>query len=300
MKITLFHNPGAGEGEPTAGEFEEAFIDAGHEVFYQSVKEAGFTDALEEAADVVAIAGGDGTLRRLLSHLAGRPHPPVLLLAVGTANNIARSLGCMRDWRETVAAFDRYEARPFHHGRVACGGRTDFFFESVGVGAFARLLHLTKKRSAAVTKMAGGREGFARDYAALRELVRTAEPLEVTLSSADSHIVDRYLLVEFMNIRSIGPLLHFATENCLEGTDAMEVALVPESHRQALLDYFDAKLGGDEATFPGILWRPGEEASLTWGCGDYHVDDEPRTASPFSRMHALRTGEPLMVLRPPK
>ena len=63
MRITLIHNPVSGRRRGTsARSLERLLEDAGHEVRYQSSKEKGFKRALKEPADLVVVAGGDGTV----------------------------------------------------------------------------------------------------------------------------------------------------------------------------------------------------------------------------------------------
>src|SRR5262249_5346147 len=93
VEVTLIHNPDAGDGEkPAADELVALVRGAGHEVLYQSVKERNWHTILEKPADVVAAAGGDGTVGKVVRRLVGR-HIPVAVLPTGTANNISRALG---------------------------------------------------------------------------------------------------------------------------------------------------------------------------------------------------------------
>ena len=59
---------------------------------YQSSKDEGWEQALQDAGDVVAVAGGDGTVSRVAKRLVGRGIP-LAPLPMGTANNISRTLG---------------------------------------------------------------------------------------------------------------------------------------------------------------------------------------------------------------
>src|SRR4051812_44225134 len=95
MRVTLIHNPKAGRATKTdAKDLVRTLKDAGHRVTYQSSKDNGWKDVLEEAADLVAVAGGDGTVGKVAKRLAGRG-VPLAPIPFGTANNIARSLGVL-------------------------------------------------------------------------------------------------------------------------------------------------------------------------------------------------------------
>src|SRR5262245_31057092 len=92
MRVTLIHNPGAGDDkQPSKGQLEALIREAGHDVRYQSVREQGWSKVLKKAADLIAVAGGDGTVGKVARRLIGRGIP-IAVLPVGTANNISRTL----------------------------------------------------------------------------------------------------------------------------------------------------------------------------------------------------------------
>ena len=95
MQITLIHNPGAGDGShPDQQELQGMIKAAGHDVFYQSARNEEWADALQRPADLVVVAGGDGTVARVARRLIGG-NLPFTALPMGTANNISKSLGLL-------------------------------------------------------------------------------------------------------------------------------------------------------------------------------------------------------------
>ena len=89
MRVTLIYNPKAGEtANPEADELMAMIRRAGHNAEYASSKGKHFKSALEAAGDLVAVAGGDGTVAKVAKVLAGRG-VPMTVLPTGTANNIA-------------------------------------------------------------------------------------------------------------------------------------------------------------------------------------------------------------------
>src|SRR5206468_8333217 len=92
MRVILIHNAKAGdERQPDGGRLLALVRSAGHDVRYQSVREDDWHLALEQPADLVAAAGGDGTVAKIARKLIGRP-VPMAILPTGTANNVARTL----------------------------------------------------------------------------------------------------------------------------------------------------------------------------------------------------------------
>ena len=101
----------------------------------------------------------------------------------------------------------------------------------------------------------------------------TALPLEIG-NEGTARTSDRYLMVELMNIPLIGPGMVLGSERSLERENS-QLVLVPESHRAALVDYFETRAKGEEATFPGILFDTADEIAITGDTGDvFHANDD--------------------------
>ncbi len=65
---------------------------SGHKVKYFSSKDKGWKKALDRSCDIIAVAGGDGTVDKVARHMGGRA-TPIAILPVGIANNIAHGVG---------------------------------------------------------------------------------------------------------------------------------------------------------------------------------------------------------------
>src|SRR5690606_29487230 len=115
MRVLLLHNPKAGATDISADDLQEAFRDAGWEVEYMSSDGPEFTrrlaSDLQDDFELVAAAGGDGTLARVICGIAA-PAPPLALLPLGTANNIASALGIAGDPREIIAGLAEADSMP--------------------------------------------------------------------------------------------------------------------------------------------------------------------------------------------
>src|SRR5438477_13071175 len=62
MRITLMHNPKAGDAEHGRKQLMAALAKAGHHVNYQSTKKGDYKKGLKKPTDLVLAAGGDGTV----------------------------------------------------------------------------------------------------------------------------------------------------------------------------------------------------------------------------------------------
>jgi diacylglycerol kinase family enzyme len=65
MRITLIHNPNAGDAKHGEKQLMAALAKAGHHATYQSTKERGFKKALKQPSDLVLMPAVTGLLQRL-------------------------------------------------------------------------------------------------------------------------------------------------------------------------------------------------------------------------------------------
>lgn len=271
----------------------------GSEVVYQSIHGE---YQLDRSIGQIAVAGGDGTLEHVFRRLTAHPEIPVLLLPVGSANNIARSLGLALDWKCLVRRRDQLVPQPFYYGRIANGNREKVFFESVGIGVFAELLHSVERDCGWIEDHAGERQGFAGDMAALAEVAATLPAVFLHITSAENNIYETILWMEVMNTRWIGPQLDFGNELRLRSPRFFQIMMILESQREALVSWLKARSDGVELPFPQTRWYTAEgDIRITWRGSRYHADDEALNAdgSPpeGSCIRIKRAPEPLLVFR---
>jgi diacylglycerol kinase family enzyme len=136
MKTLLLINPRSGGGSPDAEELR-----AEAEAREIATRLLGPGDdpakvARESRADVVGVAGGDGSLAPV-AEVAVATGRPFVCVPFGTRNHFARDLGLDRD--DPVAALDAFggEELRIDVGRV--GER--LFLNNVSLGAYAALVH---------------------------------------------------------------------------------------------------------------------------------------------------------------
>src|SRR6476661_1281981 len=141
VRITLIHNPAAGrQGADDARKLVTFLKEHGYDVRYQSAKEEGWKKALKQPADMIVVAGGDGTVAKVTRRMVGHGIP-VGLLPSGTANNIARSLGLLeRPFEELVRGWQDGRRVKLDVGVAKGPWGERYFVEGVGAGVFASLL----------------------------------------------------------------------------------------------------------------------------------------------------------------
>ena len=266
MRVTLVHNPGAGKQAMTAGALKKLLAAQGHEVRYQSAKEKGWKKALKKPADLVIVAGGDGTVARVTRRMVGRG-VPVALLPSGTANNIARSLGLVeRPFEELVRGWKAARRVRLDVGVAAGPWGERYFVEGVGAGLFAGLLAKPSKAAKA------GKRPVEAGLRRLRIQAAKREPLEIKASLDGKDISGRYLLLEALNLRYVGPNLHLAHDS-RPGDGQLDIVLVTEAERARLLYYLDHWQDNRErlAVLPSLR---GRRLRMEWTGFELHIDDK--------------------------
>src|SRR5215813_15500976 len=136
MRILLIHNPKAGDRNHSKKQLMSRLRKYGLQAFYQSIKERGWKQAFKKPVDVVIAAGGDGTVHKTAWKIMDSGIP-LAILPLGTANNLARSLGFVGTVDEILQSLHCGKRQPFDIGVVRNGSQSDFFLEAVGGGLFA-------------------------------------------------------------------------------------------------------------------------------------------------------------------
>jgi len=277
VRVTLIHNPGAGKQEYDAKALRKLLRRAGHKPRYQSSKEKGWDRVLDKRADLVAVAGGDGTVASVARRMVGRGIP-VAVLPMGTANNIARSLGLLKkSFEDLVEGWRDARRVPLDVG-IVCGPWGErYFIEGVGAGLFAGLLvrsEQNKGRKEKENKTKGPARVVDGALRRLKEAAETAEPVEIGARLDGVDISGSYLLFEAVNLPYIGPNLYIAPDN-RAGDGQLEVVLVPEAQRSRLVKYLEHWHENRErlSLLPS---RRGKHLQIEWTGFALHIDDKLR------------------------
>lgn len=172
-RALLVANPGArkgAEGLPDALGLLQA---AGFEVLDGGIESPGDISRVigerKGEADLVVVGGGDGTLSAALAGLVDAGLP-VGILPLGTANNLARTLGIPTELAEAVKVIAAAATRAIDLGRV----NDRYFLTTASLGLSVRITEEISDEE----KARWGRMAYAR--AALRVL-RDARPFRATI-----------------------------------------------------------------------------------------------------------------------
>jgi diacylglycerol kinase family enzyme len=270
MRILLLHNPNAGREEHEAEDLVKALAQAGHEAIYQSSKKKGIRKAIQNEIDLVLVAGGDGAVGKAARYLIGSKIP-LSILPLGTANNMARTLGFTASAETLIAKISQGKRRAFDVGLARGPWGKRYFFEGAGAGLFADYLLAPRKEAETGQKISKAEE-MKRHVVEMRRQLQDykARPWRIELDGKDC--TGRYLLWQVMNIRSVGPVLTLAPG---ARTDDGELDFIGarEEDRGVLLDYLDARLAGTKVKFP-LRTKRFKKMRVRWKKSPLHFDDQ--------------------------
>jgi diacylglycerol kinase family enzyme len=270
LRVTLFHNPSAGDAPLTADQLQSILSDAGYQVRYQSTLDD-LSSALEDVGDLAVVAGGDGTVATVARALADTDIP-LAVLPLGTANNIGKALGVFGDIRDIVAGWAEAPRIAIDIGVISGPFGERRFIEAVGVGVLAELIrrgkHEVDDTSAIVHRETD------RALQLLSGILRVAEAAEMQVELDDYDLSGPYIGVEAMNVGFAGPNIPLATHADLADGE-LDLVLLREDDRTRLLDYTVSRVESASALMPSLDVRRGRRVRLVPPAGwPIHVDDE--------------------------
>ena len=265
MRICLFWNETAGEGV-SLDELTSALATAGHEVHRVLHRGHDLEQHLHDKIDCVAAAGGDGTIARAARALAGG-QLPLAILPLGTANNIATSLGIGGEPLDVVGRWSLDRVAHIDVGIVEWSDQRRYFLESVGAGLVADCIDAGRQ-----TISKGDPESHLEDARQLYVHTLSQHPAHhYVIRTGDQEISGDLLLFEALNTPLVGPGVRLTSEANPADALLSVVAVSPAEHDQ--LEAYLAHLRDNGKNDAGLKsWRV---PSLTlYGAARIHIDDQ--------------------------
>lgn len=288
MQVQLYYNPKSGSGDHNTENLAHRIQAAGHQVKLKL-----FNDEInEDQCDVVAIAGGDGTVEKVVQQhyrkLAAH-RIPVSIIPIGTANNIARSLDIAEPPRWLMDS--KYEMDPpkiekkLSIGVVQESASERYFLESIGFGVLAELIRKGKT---------DGEVKDSRQLSQIQQMIQDMDPGACELIIDGRDYSNHYVLMEIMNIHRAGPGLALAPD-ADPGDSYFRVVLVAGAEKDLLTSYLtDAFRGArPENRFFRVT---GRHIKFSCPAGSVHIDDQLLSSSSQCRFAVQAGPEPLLIM----
>ena len=270
MRVTLFHNPSAGDAPLTADQLQSILSDAGYQVRYQSMQKD-WRSALDDAGALAIVAGGDGTVAKVAIGLADSD-TPLAVLPLGTANNIGKALGVFGDVQVLVASWTDAPRRALDIGVVSGPFGELRFVEAVGGGAFAELIRRGRTEVDDASRIVHRETDRALQL--LASILRNAPAAEWQVDLDDHDLSGSYIGVEAMNIPFAGPNIPLAADADLADGE-LDLVLLRDEDRERLLDYVVGRVESASALMPSLDVRRGRRIRIVPPAGwPLRIDDE--------------------------
>lgn len=266
----LLHNPKAGEGEYTHKKLSRLINRAGYDCSYSSTKKEGWDKIKSGEADMIVVAGGDGTVRKVAKVVLEK-RMPLALLPLGTANNIAKTLGISGKPEEVIESWENATLKPFDVGRIyGLKKQAGFFLEGMGYGVFPRLMKEMKRKEHELSD--SPEENLRIAWETLHDIILNSKARFCKISLDGADYSGKFLLAEVMNTQSIGPNLNLTPVG--DPSDGeFEVILISERQRDEFAAYVHNKLHGIEQP-PIFNVLKAKNLDIYWEGKLLHIDDE--------------------------
>jgi diacylglycerol kinase (ATP) len=282
-RAILVHNPTAGEGKHTAEQLAALLRQRGYRVSHVHAKKKKEMKTLRDARGLIVVAGGDGTVHKVARQIAGRGKT-MTILPLGTANNIARSLGVQGSPGDLVAGLARAKELAIDVGLAQGPWGKRVFMEGMGGGLFAEVMAKLDSGHRRRHKRPRAENGnykalFSRSEAHLTPSLHAlaehlpdfrAKAFEVTIDG--TKVSGNFLLLEAMNMPYLGPNLHLGRD-ANPGDGLLDFVLLSETDREEFAGYIKHRLeGGRDA--PNLTSVKGKSLHCVWRGSKLHIDDK--------------------------
>jgi len=271
--VQLIHNPGAGDEAHSKEALTQLIESAGYVCRYSSTENKNWQN-IDPHTDLIAIAGGDGTIKKVAGALLKKEPAvrqlPVAILPYGTANNIATSLNIKGSPADLIRSWQLSKTISIDVGKVNEGIEPSCFIESFGYGLFPYLIDEMERQ---------GKNDIEEKDLKIKEALKlmhnfshSYEPRDCELYINGEDHSGVFLMAEIMNTRFIGPNL-FLSPYGHPGDGTFEVVLIPGEDQQKFAAYIDSKINDAEVVYSFITIKA-EDVRIKWKGTHVHIDDE--------------------------
>ena len=229
---------------------------------------------LKKSCDIVAVAGGDGTIGKVARELLDS-RTPIAVLPVGTANNIAKTLGIGgRTLRELIHDWSDARGVNFDVGVAKGPWGSEYFIEGFGIGLFAEAMaQLDDKENEDLAESGRPAQVIKSVLGILKKKLQSCRPTKMRMRLDGEEFSGHYVLLEALNIRYVGPNLQLVPR--ADTNDGyFDVVMIAERERAKLSAYLGDVIKR-KRTRPNLPVRRGRHLQIEWENSPVHIDDTP-------------------------
>jgi len=273
LKVALIHNPEAGDDtQPSGDQILRLIRKAGHKVKYFSSKDKKWKKALKTPCDIIAVAGGDGTVGRVARRLIDS-RIPIAVLPMGTANNIANTIGVAgRTFQDLIKGWNTAHCVNFDAGVAKGPWGTEYFIEGFGVGLFAEtMFRIDNGQHPRVLRAEDPEEEISEALKVLKKQLSSYPAKELTVRLDGQDLSGEYYMLEALNVRYLGPNLELVPR--AETNDGLLDVVLVAKGEQAKLRRYISDLLAKKRSRVNLTARQGRHLQVEWKTSQVHIDD---------------------------
>jgi diacylglycerol kinase (ATP) len=227
---------------------------------------------LKKRCDIVAVAGGDGTVGKVARCLIGS-RTPIAVLPMGKANNVANMLGLTgRPLEDLIKGWKTAHCVNFDAGVAKGPWGSQCFIEGFGVGLFAETMsQLDGRKILDLTHSDDPKKVIRAVLNILKNQLRNYPSKNMTVRLDGRDVSGDYVLLEALNIRYIGPNLDLVPRADIND-GFLDVVFVTKAQRAKLSKYFSDRISGKNSPV-SLTVRRGRHLQIELKNSPIHIDD---------------------------
>jgi len=222
----------------------------------------------------VVVAGGDGTVGKVARSLVGS-RIPIAVLPMGTANNIARTLGLTgTTFQDLIEGWNAARCVNFDVGVATGPWGSKCFIEGFGVGLFAEMMFgIENGQHSDVSRSEDPEEKINAALKVLKKQLSSYPSKDLTIRLDGQDLSGDYYMLEAMNIRDIGPNLDLVPRARIND-GLLDVVLVAKGEQMKLRQYISDRLKHKRSRV-NLTVHQGRHLQVEWKSSPVHIDDKP-------------------------
>jgi len=227
---------------------------------------------LKKRCDIVAVAGGDGTVGKVARCLIGS-RTPIAVLPLGKANNVANMLGLTgRSLEDLIKGWKTAHCVNFDAGVAKGPWGSQCFIEGFGVGLFAETMsQLDGRKILDLTHSDNLQKVIRTVLNILKNQLSTYPSKNMTVRLDGRDVSGDYVLLEALNIRYIGPNLDLVPRADIND-GFLDVVFITKAQRAKLSKYLSDRISGKNSRV-SLTVRRGRHLQIELKNSPIHIDD---------------------------
>ena len=217
------------------------------------------------------MAGGDGSVGKVARELIEN-RIPIAVLPLGTANNIAHSLGISdMPLEDLVASWNTARSINFDRGIAKGPWGSEIFIEGFGIGLFAETMWELKESEEVELPSEKPEKVIPAVMQILNHQLDQFPAKNMAIQLDGKDVSGDYVMLEALNTRYIGPNLDLVPSAQMND-GFFDVVLVTKRDRGKLHKYISDRLSGKE-TRGKLTVRRSKHLQIEWENSPVHIDD---------------------------